>query len=59
LQANYREFSRNHELYRTLTKADSRIAEKQAAHKIIIDAETYLPYGMGFDSYIYAKKGER
>lgn len=48
----------DYKLYETLTR-NTRLKDKQVASKIIIDAETHLPYGMGFDSYIYAKKGER
>jgi len=34
----YVQLEREHQLYRTLTKADSRLSDKQAAHKIILDA---------------------
>jgi hypothetical protein len=47
-------------VYQILTKTTAKDElGKIVGEKIILDAETKLPFGMGFDSYIYAKKGER
>lgn len=53
-----KKISRIIDLNETLRIEDSA-DNRNLAEKILLDAETHLPYGLGFDSYIHTMKGNQ